>query len=320
MSQPAPKAPKVRDPRNGLRTSATLATVFTFLGHRYFGFEQSTVAVAVCLITGYACAILFETIDAAANDRVPGYRGGGPKKVVDFLLSAHMTSITMSFLLYANDRLAVLALAVALALGSKYFFRVQVGGRTRHFMNPSNFGLVIVLLCYQWTSSIPWGMTTDLHGWQDWALPIIVTMLGFRLNLLFTKRLPLIAAWLIGFLVQAYVRHLGFGSPLDAEIAPLTNVAMVLFTFYMITDPQTSPAEPRRQVAFGLGIAATYGVLMCLHITYTIFYAVVIVCSIRGVWLAAESVLEARAKAPARVPTQTASPVPALGTIVGPGL
>lgn len=312
MSAPT-KAPKVRDPRNGLRTSATLATIFTIFGHAWFGFEQSTATVVVALLTGYASALLFETVDASANQRTPGYLGGGWKKVVDFLLSAHMTSITLSFLIYANNRLWVVALAVALSIGSKYFFRVELGGRTRHFMNPSNFGLTVVLLCYQWTSSIPWGMTANLHGFADWFLPVFITMLGFRLNLLFTKRLPLIAAWLVGFLAQALLRHWAFGSPLAAEVSALTNVAMVLFTFYMITDPQTSPAEPARQVAFGLGVAATYGVLMCLHITYTMFYAVVVVCSLRGLWLTAESVLERRVRTAA---TTATAQLPDLGAAV----
>ena len=51
---------KARDPRNGLRMSATLATVFTILGHTVFGFEQSWAQVVVALVTGYTCALFFE--------------------------------------------------------------------------------------------------------------------------------------------------------------------------------------------------------------------------------------------------------------------
>ena len=55
MSSP----PKVRDPRNGLRTSATLATVFTVFGHTLFGFEQAPIHVLTALFTGYTCALVF---------------------------------------------------------------------------------------------------------------------------------------------------------------------------------------------------------------------------------------------------------------------
>ena len=66
----APKvAPtKKRDPRMGLKTSATFATIFTILGHAVFGFEQSWAQIFVALASGYSCAFLFEWVDARAND------------------------------------------------------------------------------------------------------------------------------------------------------------------------------------------------------------------------------------------------------------
>lgn len=297
------KPVKVRDPRNGLRTSATLATIFTLFGHNLFGFEQSTTHVLVGLFTGYVSAILFELLDATVNQRRAGYLGGGVKHFVDWMLSAHMTSITMTFLLYTQRDLSVLAFAVALAIGSKYFFRVELGGRPRHFMNPSNFGIAVVLLTNPFAFAPPWAYTVNLHGWQDWALPAFIFLLGFRLNLLFTRRLPLIAAWVGGTLLLGAIRSYVLGSPFAAEWSIFSSVAMVLFSFYMITDPQTSPSEPRRQVIFGFGIAVAYAALLWLHVMYTMFYAVVIVCALRGLWLYAESVLE-------RSPVQRA---PALG-------
>jgi hypothetical protein len=278
---------KARDPRTGLRMSATLATVFTILGHTVFGFEQSWAQVCVALATGYACALFFEWVDARANGRVPGFSGGGFRKVVDFLLSAHMTSITLSFLLYVNQRLWIMALAVALAIGSKYVLRVRYNGRLRHFMNPSNFAMAVVLVTYQWTGSLPWGFTVNIHGTLDWLLPLIIVGLGMRLNLLFTGRFPTIASWLVTFIVlgagRAWFRH----TPVAAELVPLTGIAMVLFTFYMITDPQTSPSRLRSQIFFGSGIALAYSVLLMMHVMYTMFYSVTAIAAIRGMWLIA---------------------------------
>ena len=59
----APKQ-KARDPRNGLRMSATMATIFTLLGHTVFGFEQPWSQLFVALGVGYATALLFEWVDA----------------------------------------------------------------------------------------------------------------------------------------------------------------------------------------------------------------------------------------------------------------
>jgi hypothetical protein len=280
---------KPRDPRIGLRTSATLATVLTILGHTVFGFEQSWAQVVVALVTGYSCALFFEWVDAWAHGRAPGYLGGGFRKIVDFLLSAHMTSITLSFLLYVNKRLWIMALAVALALGSKYVFRVNQGGRLRHFMNPSNFAIAVVLIAYQWTGVLPWTFTSDIHGAWDWIVPLIIVALGMRLNLLFTGRLPTIASWLVTFIVLGIARALYLGGPITAELMPLSGLAMVLFTFYMITDPQTSPSPPRSQILFGSGIALAYSVLLLLHVQYTMFYSVTAVAVARGLWLYARS-------------------------------
>ena len=277
--------PKKRDPRMGLRTSATLATVFVILGQTVFGFEQSVAQVFVCLVTGYSCALFFEWVDAKACGDVPGYSGGGFKKLVDWMLSAHMTSITLSFLLYYNRRLWVAAFTVALALGSKYLFRVRVNGHLKHFMNPSNFGIAVVLLAFQWVGLLPWGWTINLHGSWDWIVPLIITGLGLRLNLLFTGRLPLIASWLGAFILQAAFRSWRMDTPLVGQLVVLTGIAMVLFTLYMITDPQTSPSRPRSQVIFGAGVALAYSILFDLHVQYTMFYAVTVVCAIRGVVL-----------------------------------
>ena len=279
----APKKP--RDPRMGLRTSATLATVFTILGHTVFGFEQPVSNVVVALATGYFCAILFEWIDAKACGDVPGYAGGGVKKFIDFLLSAHMTSITLSFLLYYNQRLWILALTVTLAIGSKYLLRVPQKGRLQHFMNPSNFGIVIVLAVYQWVGVLPWGWTINIHGAWDLIVPLVIVALGIRLNLLFTGRLPLVGAWLASFALQAAFRSWRLDTPIQGQFVILTGITMVLFTLYMITDPQTSPSKFRSQMLFGGGIGIAYSILFDLHIQYTMFYAVTTVCAIRGACL-----------------------------------
>ncbi len=297
MSAPGKK----RDPRIGLRTSATLATVFTILGHTVFGFEQPVAQVVVALITGYACAVFFEWVDARANHVVPGFMGGGVRKTVDFLLSAHMTSITLSFLLYFNRRLWIMALAVSLAIGSKYVLRVCQNGRLQHFMNPSNFAIAVVLAFYQWAGVLPWGFTVNLHGALDWIVPLAIVMLGFRLNLLFTGRLPTVAAWLGTFIVLAAARAWLLHTPVVGQLVVLTGIPMVLFTFYMITDPQTSPSRLKSQIVFGGGIAFAYSVLLMLHVNYTMFYSVTVICTIRGLFLTAISLRESSLK-PAAVP------------------
>jgi hypothetical protein len=269
--------------------SASLATVFTILGFTVFGFEQPLAQPFVALGAGYSCALFFEWVDARANGVVPAFLGGGISKLVNFLLPAHMTSITLSFLMYFNQRLWIMAFTVALALGSKYVLRVRQNGRLQHFMNPSNVGIAVVLLTFQWSGVLPWSFTIEIHGAWDWLVPLAIVMLGFRLNLLFTGRLPTCAAWLGTFIMLGIGRAWLQGTPVVAQLVVLTGIPMVLFTFYMITDPQTSPGRLRSQILFGSSIAVAYYVLLTMHIQYMMFYSVTAVCAIRGLGLFALS-------------------------------
>jgi hypothetical protein len=302
------KPARPRDPRSGNRTAAALATVLTIAGHALLGFEQALAHVFVALATGYTCALLLEYVDARANARPAAFAGGGWPKVADFLVSVHMTSITMSFLIYTNTRLAILAFAVALAVGSKYVFRVRAeNGRYVHFFNPSNFGIAVTLFLFPWVSIIPYMFLNWTENWTDFIVPCLILMLGTRLNLLFTKRLPLIGTWLLAFVAQAFIRSIFFGTPFMAGLTPMTGVAFVLFSFYMITDPMTSPKSLRGQIVFGIALAAAYGVLLVEHVIFTLFYAVFIVTAGRGVYLYVEGLVRARQSTPAAVAAASAT-------------
>jgi hypothetical protein len=111
---------------------------------------------------------------------------------------------------------------------------------------------------------------------------------GTFLNWRFTHRLPLILAWVLGFAAQALVRSLIFGIATTSALLPLTGVAFILFTFYMITDPATTPNRKLAQVGFGLSIALAYGALMTFHIVFGFFFALTIVCALRGLALYAQ--------------------------------
>jgi Na+-translocating ferredoxin:NAD+ oxidoreductase RnfD subunit len=168
-------------------------------------------------------------------------------------------------------------------------------------MNPSNFGIVVVLALYQWTGALPWGFSINLHRSLDWIVPLGIVALGMRLNLLFTGRIPTIGAWLVTFVTLGALRAWLQDSAVVAELVVLTGIPMVIFTFYMITDPQTSPSRVRNQLLFGGGIAFAYSLLLMMHIQYTMFYSVTVACVTRGLWLYAAS-LRAPSARPADVP------------------
>jgi len=280
-----PDAWYARDRLRGLRLFATAITALNLLGHLFLGFEPSPAAPFIALAAAALTELLLETVGAWADRRRPAYRGGG-MTLVDFLLPAQITGMAVSMLLYSSERLWPVAFAASAAIASKSIFRVRVAGTSRHWLNPSNFGIALILLLFPWVGIAPPYMFTENFGaLGDWAFPAAVIVLGTALNARFTHRLPLIGAWVAGFVIQGWLRHELLGTRFVATLMPMTGLAFLLFTFYMVTDPPTTPARPRTQVLFGLAVAAAYGALMVLHVVFGLFFALVIVCLMRGVGL-----------------------------------
>jgi Na+-translocating ferredoxin:NAD+ oxidoreductase RnfD subunit len=280
----------------GLRRFAVAITVLNVLGHTVFGFEQSVAQPLIALATAYTIELAIETINAWANRRRP-YFLGGIGSFVDFLLSAHITGLAVAMLTYTNDRLWQVVFGTAVAVCSKALFRIPAGNGSRHFLNPSNFGITITILAFPWVGvAPPYQFTEYLTGYGDWLLPAVIIASGTFLNTRFTKRLPLIAAWLGGFFAQALLRHLLLGASLNAALLPMTGVAFILYTFYMVTDPATTPSAARAQVVFGLSVAAVYGLLMALHVVFGLFFALTVVCAVRGLGVYALNWMQQKAR------------------------
>jgi Na+-translocating ferredoxin:NAD+ oxidoreductase RnfD subunit len=281
----------------GLRRFAIAISILNILGHTVLGFEQSWAQPLVALATAYSLELIFEILNCWNTGQKPAFLGG-VKKFVDFLLPAHISALAVGMLIYANDRLWVVAFAVAVAISSKILFRVPVGGKYRHFYNPSNFGITATLLLFTWVSiSPPYHFTENLDRIGDWLLPSIIVITGSLLNARFTRRVPLILAWLGGFVAQAIVRSILFETPLVAGLLPMTGLPFVLYSFYMVTDPATTPFKTRGQVAFGGGVAAVYGMLMVTHVVFGLFFALTIVCTVRAIGLYARAWVTARNRA-----------------------
>lgn len=273
-----------------LRRFAISITAFTLLGAFILHFEESWAQPVVALVCCYAFELLLETLAAYGDGRSPRYRGG-PRAFVDFLLPAHITGLSIALLLYPNARLGPIVFACAVAEGSKFLLLAPVGGRWRHFLNPSNAGIAATLLLFPWVGiTPPYQFTEGVTGiWGGgvlgWALPIGVLISGTAINVMLTGKWPLILGWLGGFVLQAVLRAAVFGTPLVAPLLPLTGLVFFLYTNYMITDPGTTPVSRRNQVAFGVATALVYGLLVSVHVVFGLFFALVIVCAMRGLLL-----------------------------------
>ena len=281
-------APKSR--LSGLRRFAFGITMFNVLGHTVLGFEQSLAAPCVALLSTYFTELFLEWVGAKADGRAPAYRGQGFGGLVDFLLSAHISGVAIGMLLYANDRLWPLVFAGVTAIASKALLRVSVGERDVHVFNPSNLGITMTLILFPWVGiAPPYHFTENVSGIWNWVLIGGICVIGTFLNGKVTKRLPLIAGWLSMFVAQAAVRAWLFDASFLAGVVPMSGVAFLLFTFYMVSDPATTPRDRRGQFGFGASVALVYGVLMAMHVVFGLFFALSLVCAARflGLWVLA---------------------------------
>jgi NQR2, RnfD, RnfE family len=285
-----PAVPK--DPRiSALRRFAISITVLTVLGLTVLGFEEAYVTPLVAVAAACVIELILETIEALAQQRPVRYKGS-LKQLTDFLLPAYITGLACAMLLYASSELWPIVFAATVAVGSKYVLRVKVNGRSRHFLNPSNIGIVATLLLFHWVGiAPPYQFTEWVSGPFIWLIPLAILTSGTMLNAKLTNKMPLIAGWIGGFALQAVIRTSIEHTAIVSALLVMTGTVFVLFTNYMITDPGTTPVRPWHQAAFGAAAAVVYGLFVYLHVVFGLFFCLAIVCALRGAGIA---VLSAR--------------------------
>jgi len=263
-----------------------LMTFWNILGHTFLGFEQPWAAPIVGVGTAIAIQLLLEWVDARAKNREVRF-AGGLGNFLNSLPAALIPGFACAMLLYPNERLWPIVFAVVLSIGSKVLLRAPVGeGRTQHIFNPSNFGVAATLVLFpQVGFAPPYHFTENITGVWDWILPGIILLSGVIVHGWFTGRLPLVVAWLAGFVLQGQIRAHLFDTPALVPLMPMTSAAFIVFTLYMIPDPATTPLKPGRQALFGFSVAMVYGVLQMLHLVFGLFFALLTVCAIRGLSL-----------------------------------
>jgi Na+-transporting NADH:ubiquinone oxidoreductase subunit NqrB len=158
-------------------------------------------------------------------------------------LSAIVTCCGLSLLL-RSDTLWVHPLAATLAMSSKFVLRVN----GKHLYNPANLGVIVAisLLPGTWVSPGQWG--------SDLALAVWFLMLGTIVTQR-TKRLDVSWVFLGAFLGLVALRVMLLGQSWAIWWHQLGNGALLLFAFFMISDPMTIPNRTGPRVAYAIIVA-----------------------------------------------------------------
>lgn len=179
-----------------------------------------------------------------------------------FPLSAIITGIGISLLL-SSHLIWPYVLTSFLAIFLKFTVRFKGG----HVFNPNNLALVIMLFFLP-----QYAVSTPKQWTNGFGLMLVILLLGLIVSYS-AKRLDTVVAFLISFFVFSLVRHYFFGEPLLGAMGPLWGASLQLFTFYMITDPKTTPGSRKARIAFAVLVALVDSVLRTLSITNSQFYA-----------------------------------------------
>jgi Na+-translocating ferredoxin:NAD+ oxidoreductase RnfD subunit len=160
------------------------------------------------------------------------------------LRSAIITCLSLSLLLRA-DNLFAHPIAAAAAIFSKSLFRI----RGKHLFNPATFGVIfaIVFLPGTWVSPGQWGQDVAIAGWVM-MLGVLVTNRARRGDISWT--------FLAFYLGALALRVEYLGQRFAVWTHQLESGALLLFAFFMISDPMTGPNDRRGRVAPAALVAA----------------------------------------------------------------
>lgn len=158
--------------------------------------------------------------------------------------SVCISSLGLCLLLRTNEPVVAI-LAVAVAVLSKYLLRYH----GKNIFNPSALGIVAAMLTGQaWISPGQWGSNA--------LLVFAVCTFGFVIATR-VQKLDTSLAFLLVFSVLLYFRQVVYlGWPVDYLVPSAFNGSTLLFSFFMITDPKTTPNHAGARMTWAAAIGA----------------------------------------------------------------
>jgi len=197
-------------------------------GVAWLGFDVPYLCIAIiassCLATQYLCTKLF---------RLPAF---DPK-------SALITSLSLCILLRGNSPW-VLAAAASFAIASKFVLRID----GRHIFNPACIAIAAcVFFKLGWISPAQWGST----AWFAFLFICLAVLVLTR-----AKRADVALAFLACYIGLLFARAMYLGDPMVIPEKQMKSGALLLFAFFMISDPKTTPLTREARLFFAAAVAA----------------------------------------------------------------
>ncbi|MBW2273967.1 MAG: DUF2330 domain-containing protein [Deltaproteobacteria bacterium] len=160
-----------------------------------------------------------------------------------------ISGLSLCLLLRANDPV-YLVLAAFVAIASKYWIRA--GGK--HVFNPTNLAIVVVVYTTDgaWVSPGQWGSE---------ALAAAAVVCAGALVLRRAERGDVTLAFVVFWCALLFGRSAWLGEPMAIPLHALESGGLLLFAFFMLSDPRTTPDSRAGRVLFAALVAAVAGAI-----------------------------------------------------------
>ena len=215
-------------------------SIFFLLGVSTRDWSLKPIAIAITFVTCWLTQIcmvnIFPSVTPQRHERWLS------------LKSATITGLGLSLLL-RSDSYGAIAVASFLAIASKFIFRTN----GKHWFNPANFGIVVVLLLdsfvgssHAWVSNGQWG--------EDSLYALVFLGLG-GIVLKKVGRWDTSFMFLASYTILEGLRNLWLGWTWDVLAHRLTSGSLLLFALFMITDPRSIPNAKGARLIWAFAIA-----------------------------------------------------------------
>ena len=157
--------------------------------------------------------------------------------------SALISGLSLCLLL-RTDRPELAVAAAVITIGAKFLIRY----RGKHIFNPTNGGLVAMLLLTDqvWVSPGQWG-SVAFFAFLMACLGGVVVNRACRSDVTY--------AFILFYCALLFGRSWYLGEPMAIPLHRLQSGALLLFTFFMISDPKTTPDSRAGRVLFAALVA-----------------------------------------------------------------
>lgn len=159
-------------------------------------------------------------------------------------LSPMISALSLTLLLRTDFMLLAMA-AAAIAIGSKFLVRCN----GKHVFNPANVAIVSTMLLSDdvWISTGQWGNAA--------IGAFALACLGF-IVLTRAKRAETTITFMLAYAALLVSRAIWLGDPLEIPLHHMQNGALLIFAFFMISDPKTTPNTATGRILYATLVAS----------------------------------------------------------------